>query len=138
MAERKIISADNAPKAIGPYSPAVRSGDMFFSSGQLGMDPATGELVPGGTAAETRQALRNCACLLEAAGGSLAGVLKTTVFLRDMADFSTMNAAYGEFFPHDPPARTTIQVAALPKGAGVEIECIARLPSRRKTAGRRR
>jgi 2-iminobutanoate/2-iminopropanoate deaminase len=138
MTERKILSAGNAPKAIGPYSPAVRSGDWLFSSGQMGMDPATGELVSGGTAAETRQALRNCACLLEAAGGSLSDVLKTTVFLRDMADFANMNAAYAESFPHDPPARTTIQAAALPKGAGVEIECIARLSPRKKATRRRK
>jgi 2-iminobutanoate/2-iminopropanoate deaminase len=138
MAERKILSPDNTPKAIGPYSPAVRSGDLFFSSGQLGMDPATGELVPGGTAAETRQALLHCAHLLEAAGGSMQDILKTTVFLRDMAGFAQMNAVYAEFFPHSPPARTTIQAAALPKGASVEIECIARLAPRRKATRRRK
>jgi 2-iminobutanoate/2-iminopropanoate deaminase len=125
MAERKTVSSESAPKAIGPYSPAVRAGAWLFSSGQLGMDPATGELVSGGTAAETTQALKNLRGLLEAAGGSLADVVKTTVFLRDLADFPVMNSAYGGFFPHDPPARSTVQVAALPKNAAVEIECVA-------------
>jgi 2-iminobutanoate/2-iminopropanoate deaminase len=138
MAERIIITSDNVPKAIGPYSPAVRSGDLVFASGQLGMDPATGELVPGGTAAETRQALLHCAHLLEAAGGSMQDVVKTTVFLRDMADFSQMNAVYAEFFPNSPPARTTVQAAALPKGACVEIECVARLSPRKKATRRRK
>ncbi|MBN1439281.1 MAG: RidA family protein [Anaerolineales bacterium] len=138
MAERKILSAENTPKAIGPYSPAVLSGDLFFSSGQLGLDPATGERIPGGVAAETRQALSHCARLLEAAGGSMRDVLKTTVFLRDMADFARMNAVYAEFFPQDPPARTTVQVAALPKGADVEIECLARIPPKRESSRRRK
>lgn len=132
MAERRIVSSDQTPKAIGPYSPAVRSGDLVFTSGQLGMDPATGDLVSGGMAAETRQALQHCARLLEAAGGSLKNVVKTTVFLRSMADFSQMNSVYAEFFPQDPPARTTVQAAALPKGAAVEIECVARLSPRRR------
>jgi 2-iminobutanoate/2-iminopropanoate deaminase len=131
MADRQTVSSESAPRAIGPYSPAVRSGGWFFSSGQLGMDPATGELVAGGTAAETTQALQNLRRLLEAAGGSLGDVLKTTVYLRAMADFQQMNSAYAEFFPHDPPARTTVQAAALPKGAAVEIECIAVLPERK-------
>jgi 2-iminobutanoate/2-iminopropanoate deaminase len=138
MAERKTLSAENTPKAIGPYSPAVRAGDLFFSSGQLGLDPATGERVPGGTAAETRQALLHCAHLLETAGGSMQDVLKTTVFLADLADFSQMNAVYAEFFPDSPPARTTIQAAALPKGARVEIECVARLSPRKKATRRRK
>jgi 2-iminobutanoate/2-iminopropanoate deaminase len=138
MAEREIIASEQTPKAIGPYSPAVRSGDIVFTSGQLGMDPATGELVAGGIAAETRQALLHCTRLLEAAGGTLQDILKTTVFLRSMEDFSRMNAEYAEFFPHAPPARTTIQAAALPKGAAVEIECIARIPPRKKPVRRRR
>jgi 2-iminobutanoate/2-iminopropanoate deaminase len=133
MAERKILSPDGAPKAIGPYSPAVRSGDLVFTSGQLGMDPATGDLVPGGIAAETRQALGHCARLLAQAGGTLQDVLKTTVFLRSMEDFPQMNSAYSEFFPDSPPARTTIQAAALPKGAAVEIECVARVSPRKNT-----
>jgi 2-iminobutanoate/2-iminopropanoate deaminase len=137
MAERTTISSDRAPKAIGPYSPAVRSGDLLFTSGQLGMDPASGELVPGGVEAETRQALGNCRLLLEAAGATPGGVLNTTVFLRDLADFSRMNAVYAEFFPQDPPARTTVQ-AALPKGAAVEIECVARIPAGKKRIRRRK
>jgi 2-iminobutanoate/2-iminopropanoate deaminase len=136
MAERKTVSSGQTPKAIGPYSPAVRSGDLLFTSGQLGMDAAAGGLVPGGIEAETRAALEHCARLLEAAGGSLSDVLKTTVFLRDLADFARMNSVYAEFFPQDPPARTTVQAAALPKGAAVEIECIARVPLRKKTARR--
>ncbi len=138
MAERKTVSSDQTPKAIGPYSPAVRSGDLLFTSGQLGMSPAAGDLVPGGIETETRQALVNCKRLLEAADGSLHDVLKTTVFLRDLADFSRMNSVYAEFFPQDPPARTTVQAAALPKGAAVEIECIARMPTRRKPIRRRK
>jgi 2-iminobutanoate/2-iminopropanoate deaminase len=137
MTGKRILSSEKTPKAIGPYSPAVLSGDLFFSSGQLGTDPATGGLVSGGTAAETRQALQHCADLLETAGGSLRDIVKTTVFLRDIEDFSKMNAAYAEFFPHDPPVRTTIQAAALPKGASVEIECIARIPPRKRTARKR-
>lgn len=134
MPERKIISSDDAPKAIGPYSPAVQTGDLLFTSGQLGMDPATGDLAPGGIEAETRTALSHCARLIEAAGGTMADVLKTTVYLRDMADFARMNAVYAESFPQNPPARTTVQVAALPKGAAVEIECIARIPPGGKPA----
>jgi 2-iminobutanoate/2-iminopropanoate deaminase len=137
MTERDIISSDQTPKAIGPYSPAVRSGDLLFTSGQLGMDSATGGLAPGGVEAETRLALSHCARLIEAAGGSMADVLKTTVHLRDLADFARMNAVYAEFFPQDPPARTTVQAAALPKGAAVEIECIARIPSGGKKARRK-
>jgi 2-iminobutanoate/2-iminopropanoate deaminase len=131
MAEKEIIASEHTPKAIGPYSPAVRSGDVLFTSGQLGMDPATGGLVEGGIAAETRQALLHCTRLLEAAGGTPQDILKTTVYLRSMEDFSQMNSVYAEFFPLDPPARTTIQVAALPKAAAVEIECVARIPPRK-------
>jgi 2-iminobutanoate/2-iminopropanoate deaminase len=138
MSQREIVSSESTPKAIGPYSPAVHSGDLLFTSGQLGMDPATGGLVAGGVAAETRLALQHCTRLLEAAGGTLSDVLKTTVFLRSMEDFSSMNSVYAEFFPHDPPARTTVQAAALPKGAAVEIECVARIPSRKKPARRRK
>jgi 2-iminobutanoate/2-iminopropanoate deaminase len=138
MAERKIIASERAPKPIGPYSPAIRSGDLYFASGQTGVDPATGGLVPGGITAETRQTLLHCARLLEAAGGSLKDVLKTTVFLREMADFAQMNSVYAEFFPQDPPARSTIQAAALPKGAAVEIECIARLSHRKKQTRQRK
>lgn len=128
MTTKRIITSDKCPRAIGPYSMAVQSGPMVFASGQLGLNPATGELVPGGVEAETRQALQNLSRLLEAAGSSLAHAVKTTVFLREMDDFPRMNAVYAEFFPQDPPARSTIQAAALPKGAAVEIECIAEVP----------
>ncbi|MGD0575980.1 MAG: RidA family protein [Anaerolineales bacterium] len=122
---RKVILSDRAPKAIGPYSPAVEYGSLVFTAGQIGIDPQRGELVPGGVEAETRQVMRNLSELLETAGTSLKKVLKTTVFLKDMAEFGRMNAVYGEFFPDSPPARSTVQVAALPRGAAVEIECIA-------------
>jgi 2-iminobutanoate/2-iminopropanoate deaminase len=124
---RTIITSDKAPKAIGPYSPAVRTPLGVFTSGQIGLDPRTAELVPGGVAAETRQVLVNLSSLLEAAGTSLAAVVKTTVFLRDMGDFAAMNAVYAEFFPQDPPARSTVAAAALPRGAAVEIEALADL-----------
>ena len=123
--KRIVISSEKAPKAIGPYSVAIRSGDLIFASGQLGLDPATGSLVPGGIEAETRQALTNLKHVLESSGSGLERVVKTTVFLKDMADFPKMNLVYGEFFAIDPPARSTIQAAALPKGGNVEIELIA-------------
>ncbi len=122
---KKVIVSEKAPKALGPYSVAIRSGNLVFASGQLGLDPATGELVPGEIEAETRQSLTNLSHVLEAAGSSLEMVMKTTVFLRDMSDFPKMNAVYGEFFQKDPPARSTVQVAALPKNGAVEIEVIA-------------
>jgi 2-iminobutanoate/2-iminopropanoate deaminase len=124
---RAIIATEKAPNAIGPYSQAVRTKGFVFTSGQIALDPATGELVSGGVAAETRQCLTNLSHVLEAAGGSLRSVVKTTVFLRDMGDFATMNAIYAEFFPQDPPARSTVAAAALPKGAAVEIEAVADL-----------
>ena len=126
MNKRKVISTSQAPAAIGPYSQAIRSGNLLFASGQLGLDPATGALVDG-IEAQTRQALTNLQAVLAAAGGSVANVVKTTIFLPDMADFATVNAIYGEVFRHEPPARSTVQVAALPKGGLVEIEVIARL-----------
>jgi 2-iminobutanoate/2-iminopropanoate deaminase len=103
----------------------IRSGGWVHLSGQLGLDPATNEMVPGGVEAETRRSLQNLAAALEAAGTSLAMVVKTTVFLRDMADFAKMNAVYGEFFRANPPARSTVQVAALPRNGAVEIDCVA-------------
>jgi 2-iminobutanoate/2-iminopropanoate deaminase len=138
MTQKQPVHSDRGPKAIGPYSPAIRSGEWIFTSGQLGLDPQTGELAAGGTAGETRRALENCALLLEAAGAAMADVVKTTVFLRSLDDFGLMNSVYAEFFRSDPPARTTVQAAALPKGAAVEIECIARLPSKVKSAVRRK
>lgn len=125
MSLRQVIFTEKAPKAIGPYSVAIRVGNLLFTAGQTGLDPATMELVPGGIQAETRQVLTNIRNVLEAAGSSLEQVIKTTVFLRDMADFTQMNAIYAEFFPRDHPARTTVQVAAVPRGGAVEIEAIA-------------
>jgi 2-iminobutanoate/2-iminopropanoate deaminase len=125
MPQKQIISTENAPKAIGPYSAGIRSGQFIFTAGQLGIDPQTGELVSGGIEAETRQALTNLKHVLEAGGVSLAEVVKTTVFLGDINDFSRMNAVYAEFFTQNPPARSAVQVAALPKGGAVEIEAVA-------------
>jgi 2-iminobutanoate/2-iminopropanoate deaminase len=125
MPQKQIISTENAPKAIGPYSAGIRSGQFIFTAGQLGIDPRTGELVSGGIEAETRQALTNLKHVLEAGGVSLAEVVKTTVFLGDINDFSRMNAVYAEFFTQNPPARSAVQVAALPKGGAVEIEAVA-------------
>jgi 2-iminobutanoate/2-iminopropanoate deaminase len=125
MADKQIITSEKAPKAIGPYNIANSFASLVFTAGQLGLDPATMELVPGGIEAETRQALTNIRNVLEAAGSSMTLVLKTTVFLRDMGDFAKMNAVYAEFFPVNYPARTTVQVAGLPKNGAVEIEAVA-------------
>jgi len=124
--ERQVIHTNQAPKAIGPYSQAIRVGEFVFCAGQAGLDPATGNLVSGGIEAETRRTLQNLAAVLAAAGTSLERVVKTTVFLLDLNEFQRMNAVYAEFFPTDPPARSTVQVARLPKDARVEIEVIAR------------
>jgi 2-iminobutanoate/2-iminopropanoate deaminase len=129
MSKKQIVVSEKAPKAIGPYSVATRFGDLVFASGQLGLDPTNGNLVAGGVEAETRQALENLKAVLEAAGTSFANVMKTTIFLRDMADFSRVNTIYGEYFPANSPARSTVQVAALPKGGAVEIEAVACLES---------
>jgi 2-iminobutanoate/2-iminopropanoate deaminase len=129
MQKKEIIRSAKAPKAIGPYSVATRFGELVFTAGQAGLVPETMELIPGGIAAETRQTLTNLKHVLEAAGTSLENALKTTVYLRDMADFAAMNAVYSEFFGPNPPARTTIQAAALPKGAAVEIDVVACLVS---------
>ena len=123
--DRTVITADKAPKAIGPYSVAIRTGNLVFTSGQIGLDPATQSLVPGGVEAETRQVLTNLKHVLAGAGSGLERVVKTIVFLKDMADFPVMNTVYAEFFPEDPPARSTVAVAGLPKGAAVEIEVVA-------------
>ncbi len=125
MSPKQIITSDKAPKALGPYSVANRIGNLVFTAGQLGLDPQTGELALGGIEAETHQALTNIRNVLEAAGSSLSQVVKTTVFLRDMNDFTRMNAIYGQFFTENFPARSTVQVAALPKGGAVEIETVA-------------
>lgn len=122
---KTIIRTDQAPAALGPYSVGVTGGPFVFTSGQLGLDPKTNSLVEGGVESETRQALQNLKVVLEAANSCLGNVVKTTVFLRDMADFAKMNAVYGEFFSENHPARSAVQVAALPKNAAVEIEAIA-------------
>ncbi|MGH7727716.1 MAG: RidA family protein [Vulcanimicrobiaceae bacterium] len=119
-----ILSA-NAPAPIGPYNQAVRVGDLLFCSGQIALDPARGELVPGDAAAQTRQVMANLGAVLAAAGLTFEAVAKTTIFLVDMADFSAVNAIYGEFFRETAPARSTVAVAALPRGARVEIEATA-------------
>jgi 2-iminobutanoate/2-iminopropanoate deaminase len=125
--DRKVITSGKAPKAIGPYSVAIRTGILVFTSGQLGIDPATGNIVTGGIEAETRQALTNIQNVLADSGSTLQRVVKTTVFLKDMADFMKMNTVYAGFFTENPPARSTVQVAALPKGGLIEIEAVAAL-----------
>lgn len=122
---RSVISTTQAPQALGPYSQAIATDSMIFLAGQLPLDPATGNLVEGDVGEMTRQIFRNLSAVLAAAGSSLDKVVKTTVFLADLNDFATMNAAYAEFFPADPPARSTVQVARLPRDARVEIEAIA-------------
>jgi 2-iminobutanoate/2-iminopropanoate deaminase len=123
--KKKVIQTDKAPKAIGPYSQAIRTDSMVFTAGQIALDPATMELVAGGVEEQTRQVLTNLSNVLEAAGSSLDKVVKTTVFLQEMGDFPKMNAIYAEYFGENPPARSTIAVAALPKGGLVEIEAVA-------------
>lgn len=125
---REAISTANAPAAVGPYSQAIVAGDLIFCAGQGAIDPATQELRRGSIAEETERTLRNLEAVLDAAGATLADVVKTTVFLADINDFSAMNEVYARFFGDPPPARTTVEVAALPKGFKVEIECIARRP----------
>ena len=125
--KKEIVTAEKAPRAIGPYSAAVKAGNLIFTAGQLGIDPESGEFVPGGIEAETRQALLNLQAVLTAAGSSLKSVVKTTVFLRDMNDFGVMNVIYGEFFTEDYPARSAVQAARLPKDGAVEIEAVALL-----------
>lgn len=125
--QRTVIQTSKAPKAVGPYSQAIRVGNLVFTAGQIGIDPETGRLREG-LLEQTRQVLQNIAAILEAAGTSLSHVVKTTVYLTDLSAFGEVNAVYGEFFPQDPPARTTVQVAALPLGAQIEIEAVAVVP----------
>ncbi|MEK6778142.1 MAG: RidA family protein [Candidatus Deferrimicrobiota bacterium] len=122
---RETVSTVKAPAAIGPYSQAVRSGGFLFCSGQIPIDPATGKMVEGGIEAQTERVLRNLEAVLSAGGSTLESVVKTTVYLTDLADFPAMNAVYGKFFRQDPPARATVQVAKLPAGARVEIDAVA-------------
>ena len=122
---KEIISTENAPGAIGPYSQAVKTGNMVFCSGQIPIDPATGEFISDDVAEQTEQVLKNLSAVLEAAGSGLNNVVKTTVFLADMNDFAAMNEVYARYFSDNKPARATVQAARLQKDARVEIECIA-------------
>jgi 2-iminobutanoate/2-iminopropanoate deaminase len=124
---RSCISTPHAPAAVGPYSQAVVDGDRVYSSGQIPLDPKTGKLVAGDIAAQTRQVLDNLAAVLLAAGSRMDLVCKSTVFVTNLADFATINQVYASYFPSAPPARSTVQVAALPLGAAIEIEVVARL-----------
>jgi len=124
---KKVISTGKAPAAVGPYSQAIRAGELLFVSGQLGIDPATGKLVDGGIEKQTEQALRNVESIVEAAGSDLDAVVKATVFLQNMSDFTFMNGVYSSFFESDPPARAAFEVAQLPLGGLVEIEAIVHL-----------
>ena len=122
---KTIVRTEKAPAAAGPYSQAVRVGQMVYTAGQIPMDPTTGKVVTGDITAQAEQALRNVQAVLEAAGASLDHVVKTTVFLQDMNDFGEMNEVYGRFFNQNPPARTTVEVAALPLGVRIEVEAVA-------------
>lgn len=124
---RRAVATTAAPAAIGPYSQAIVSGDLVFCSGQVGLDPATGDLV-GGVEAQAERAMKNLAAVLDAAGCTFDDVVKTTIFLADIADFGAVNAIYARYLPDPPPARSTVGVGALPKGALVEIDMIARRP----------
>jgi 2-iminobutanoate/2-iminopropanoate deaminase len=122
----QVIATDAAPKAIGPYSQAIVSGDFVFTSGQIPLDPKTQQMVEGDVRAQTERVMENLSAVLQAAGVGFANVVKATIFVADLGDFGTVNEVYGKRFPAAPPARSTVQVAALPKGARVEIELIAR------------
>jgi 2-iminobutanoate/2-iminopropanoate deaminase len=125
MTARTIVQTSAAPPAIGPYSQAIVSGDLIFCSGQIPLDPATGEIVEGGIEEQTHRVLKNLRAVLESAGSGLEHVLKTTVFLKRMDDFAAMNAVYATYFPDAPPARSTVEVSRLPRNVLIEIECIA-------------
>jgi 2-iminobutanoate/2-iminopropanoate deaminase len=124
---KRTIQTSNAPGAIGPYSPGVVVGDLVFCSGQIALDPVSGKLIEGDVVAQTEQVMKNLTVVLEASGASLGKVVKTTIFLVDLADFARVNETYGKYFTAAPPARSTVQVCALPRGARVEIEAIAHL-----------
>jgi len=125
---RRPVATEEAPAAIGPYSQGMLCGNLLFISGQLPIDPASGELVSGSIEEKTHRVIQNIRAIAEAAGGGLEDVVKTTVFLKDMNDFGAMNSVYAEYFTETPPARAAIQVAALPKGADIEIEAIVLMP----------
>jgi 2-iminobutanoate/2-iminopropanoate deaminase len=125
---RQAVRTSGAPDAVGPYSQGIAVDGFVFCSGQIGLEPATGELVEGGVEAQADRALRNLAAVLDAAGASMADVVKTTLFLADIGDFTAVNTVYARHFPDPPPARSTFAVGALPKGARVEVEAIARHP----------
>ncbi len=125
--ERTSVRSSSAPQPIGPYSQAIRAGELIFCSGQVGLDPASGKLVEGGVVAQARQALENLCAVLAAAGASMDQVVKTTIFLTDMNDFAEVNTVYAEFVGEVPPARSTVAAAALPAGAKVEVDAIARV-----------
>jgi 2-iminobutanoate/2-iminopropanoate deaminase len=122
---KRIVRTEEAPQAIGPYSQAVVAAGFVYTAGQLALDPHTGQLVPGDVRIQTKRVMENIKTILESAGSSLAGVVKTTIFLRDMNDFGAMNEIYGSYFQEDPPARSTVQVAKLPRDGAVEIEVVA-------------
>ncbi len=122
---KKIISTSDAPAAIGPYSQAIRAGSIIYCSGQIPLDPKTGQIISGGIDAQTRRVLDNITALLKAEGLGFGNIVKTTIFLTNLGDFQTVNEVYGLYFKSQPPARSTVQVSALPKGANIEIEVIA-------------
>lgn len=127
---KQVVRSERAPSPIGPYAQAIRAGELVFCSGQIAIDPQTGELVKGGVEAETRQVMKNLTAVLEAAGASWKEVVRTTIYLVDMADFGAVSRVYAEHVGAEPPARATVQVAALPKGAMVEIDAVAHLDAR--------
>jgi 2-iminobutanoate/2-iminopropanoate deaminase len=125
---KKVISSKNAPAAIGPYSQAAgTSGGLYFLSGQIALDPGTGQIVSGGVEAETKQVMRNIEAILKEIGAGFENVIKTTIFLKDLGDFTTVNQIYGASFRKDPPARSTVEVSRLPRDAKIEIECIVQI-----------
>jgi len=125
IVQRRVVATDRAPAAIGPYSQAVVAGGMVYTAGQIALVPGTGELAAGDVAAQTERVLENLKAVLAAAGSSLGKVVKTTIYLADMADFAAVNAVYARYFPEEPPARSTVAVRGLPKGAAVEIDVVA-------------
>lgn len=126
---RKAVSTDKAPQAIGPYSQAIQAGSFLFVSGQIPIDPGTGEVRAGDIREQAQLVLNNLRAIVEEAGGTMSHVVKTTIFLADLSDFAAVNEVYAQFFDQPPPARATVEVSALPKGVGVEIEAVALLPA---------